>query len=139
MDAESVPAQAKQSKGKGTKAKAKSKSKPAPTDEVRIGDCDSFCQDHGVVLLPKQRGCESCYRDLETIRRDAKAAGPKAQKWLKQAEKKGNEEMLHEFWHNWAAVVGPRTGKPRTGIFPVTQYIYIYIYIICGAPVRKTE
>ena len=44
-------------------------------------------------------------------------------KWLKQAEKKGNEEQLHEFWNNWIKVVGPRQGKPRTGIFPVVQYI----------------
>lgn len=73
--------------------------------------------------MPRQRGCEECFRDLETMRRDAKAAGPKAVKWLKQAEKKGNEEMLHEFWMNWIKLVGPRSGKPRTGIFPVVQYI----------------
>ena len=88
MDAESVPAQSRKGKGKGKRSNAKPKSKPAATDEVQIGDCDLFCQETGVVLLPKQRGCESCYRDLETMRRDAKAAGAKAQKWMKQAEKK---------------------------------------------------
>ena len=115
-------------KAKGSRARAKpgakaKKAKAKPTDEERLGPCDLFCGESLVVLVPRQRGCEECYRDLEAMRRDAKAAGSKSQKWLKQSEKKGNEEQLHEFWSNWIRLVGPRTGKPRTGIFPMIQYV----------------
>ena len=105
------------------KGKARAKPPAGATQEHRTGPCDLFCGAELVVLMPRQRGCEDCFRDLETMRRDAKAAGAKAIKWLKQAEKKGNEEQLHEFWSNWIKVVGPRQGRPRTGVFPIVQYV----------------
>jgi hypothetical protein len=73
------------------------------TSKKRIAVCPIFCGQEK-TLVPKQRGCEECMKDLTTMRRDAKAAGPKAAKHLAEAEKKGNEESLKELHTKWREV-----------------------------------
>jgi hypothetical protein len=76
------------------------------SSKVRVAPCAIFC---GEVkpLVPKQKGCECCVKDLATMRRDAKSAGKEAVKILQDAEKKGNEEKLKELHNLWLEVLLP--------------------------------
>ena len=113
----------------GAKAKSKSKQKPAmksaKSQNERWDVCPLFCKEK-VLLLPKQKGCNDCYRDLESMRRDASAAGPKAKQFLRDIEKATNEDDFYELWCQWKRVVGPRDGRPRCGIFKWMKYIEFY-------------
>ena len=63
---------------------------------------------------------------LESMRRDAKAAGAKSKQMLCQLEKAAKKDPedigLHELWQQWRQSVGPSTGQPRCGVFKWMQY-----------------
>ena len=113
-------------RGKGKPAAKEGKKQRTPggkTQADRHENCPLFCREFKLILA-KQKGCEDCYRDLEAMRRDAAAAGPKGKKFLKDCEK--HEEDLYELWQNWRVLVGPRTGAPRCGIFKWMRYIEFF-------------
>ena len=85
---EDVPQPKKKGKGRGRGAgegsggsnKARAGSLSGKSQLPREENCPLFCREYKIIL-PKQRGCEECYRDLEAMRRDALASGPKARKF----------------------------------------------------------
>ena len=79
-----------------------------------------------VLLLPKQKGCVECYRDLEAMRRDAEAEAPKAKRFLKDLEKPQNEDDFYEMWVHCRRIVGPRCGKSRVATFKWMKFIEFY-------------
>ena len=119
--------------GRGRAAKAKAgqktpKPRAAPkgkTQTERWEICPLFCKTK-VLLLPKQKGCSDCYRDLECLRRDAAAAGTKTKQILKDLEKPVKEDELYELWAAWRKVVGPRSGQPRCGLFKWLKYVEFF-------------
>ncbi len=83
------------------------------TSTVRYGKCNIFCNGEEKELVPKQKGCDVCVRDVLTMRRDAKAAGKEAVKVLADAEKPGNEKLLVEIHTEWSKVVAACVGSRR--------------------------
>ncbi len=76
-------------------------------------------------LLPKQKGCDDCFKDLAAMRRDAKMAGKEAVKFLANAEK--DDDQFKKLHDDWLAAVGPFTGgSVRVGIFAWMTYVVQY-------------
>ncbi len=75
------------------------------TSAPRTTPCKIFCNGELKVLVPKQKGCDLCVKDILTMRRDAKQAGKEAVKLLQEAEKVGNEARLIDIHNEWIEVV----------------------------------
>ena len=92
-----------------------------PSATARTGRCGLFCGEERQIM-PKQKGCEECVRDLEAMRRDARQAGPKARQRLKKKVEAQPAELM-ELWKMWTSQVGSREkGRSRVGFFSWARY-----------------
>ena len=114
------------------KAKAFAKAGLKATGKTALGRvvwC-FMCQSDKCIKANKA-ACIDCNPDLESMRRDAKASGPKAKAFLSAAEKQAKKEPeytgLKDIHTSWQAAAGPSTGSSRMGFFQWAKYEEAYI------------
>ena len=105
---------------------AQGQSDTRKTSQGRVAKCSRFC---GEVreLVSKQSCCVACFTDLQTMRRDAKAAGKQASAYLKSCEAKGKEEEMSHLYAQWRAAVGPCGSQVRVSLFDWGTYMVSFI------------